>query len=107
MYDLSSRGCIWPGDKELQPLFKAARYGVLPAIGDLINHFGLLHVNDLVQRFNVGCVADKPITGTFEIDDGTPGGYTYRPVAAIAQDILGKPVRCIRLPNLILQLIAC
>jgi nucleoside-diphosphate-sugar epimerase len=95
-----------PGDKELQPLFKATRYGVLPAIGDLINHFGLLHVNDLVSAIQYWLCTDKPIKGTFEIDDGTPGGYTYRSVAAIAQDVLGKPVRCIRLPDLILQLIA-
>lgn len=96
-----------PGDKELQPLFKATCYGVLPSVGHLANRFGLLHVNDLVAAIRCWLRSDKPITGTFEIDDGTPGGYTYRVVAAIAQEILGKPVRCIRLPSPILQLIAC
>ncbi|SDY15250.1 NAD(P)-dependent oxidoreductase [Nitrosomonas sp. Nm33] len=95
-----------PGDKELRPLFKATYYGVLPSIGDLTNRFGMLHVNDLVAAIHYWLSIDKPIRGTFEIDDGTPGGYSYRLVAAIAQDILGRPVRCIRLPESMLQLIA-
>lgn len=95
-----------PSDKELKPLFKATRYGILPAIGCLTNRFGLLHVNDLVAAIHCWLSIDKPLVGTFEIDDGTVGGYTYELVASIAQDILGKPVRCVRLPHLMLQLIA-
>lgn len=95
-----------PGDKELKPLFKATRYGILPAAGYLTNRFGLLHVNDLANAAYYWLSADKPVIGTFEIDDGTPGGYTYELVASIAQDILQRPVRCVRLPDLMLQLIA-
>lgn len=95
-----------PGDKELQPLLKATCYGVLPSVGRLTNRFGLLHVNDLVAAIHCWLQIDKPIIGTFELDDGTAGGYTYQLVAAIAQDILGKPVRCIRVPAFMLQLIA-
>lgn len=95
-----------PGDKELRPLFKATYYGVLPSVGHLTNRFGMLHVNDLVAATHCWLRIDKPIRGTFEIDDGTPGGYSYRLVAAIAQEILGRPVRCIRLPESMLKLIA-
>lgn len=95
-----------PGDKELLPLFRSTRYGVLPTVGQLTNRFGLLHVNDLVAAIYCWLCLEKPLPGTFEIDDGTPGGYTYPLVATIAQDILGKPVRCMRLPVPLLQLIA-
>ena len=95
-----------PGDKELLPLFKATCYGVLPSLGHVTNRFGLLHVNDLVAAIHCWLCTDKPVLGTFEIDDGTPGGYTYQSVASIAQDILGKPVKCVRLPGLMLRLIA-
>ncbi len=95
-----------PGDKELKPLFEATRYGVLPAIGCLKNRFGLVHVNDLVAAIHCWLSIDKPVKGIYEIDDGTFGGYTYELVASIAQDILGKPVRCLRLPDQLLRLIA-
>lgn len=95
-----------PGDKELRPLFKATCYGLLPSIGQVTNRFGLLHVNDLVAAIHCWLRADKPVLGTYEIDDGTPGGYNYLSVADIAQNILGKPVKCVKLPDLMLQLIA-
>lgn len=95
-----------PGDKELKPLFEATRFGVLPAIGHLTNRFGLLHVNDLVAAIHCWLSSDKPIRGIFEIDDGTPGGYTYQLVASIAQDILRKPVRCVWLPDGLIRLAA-
>lgn len=94
------------GDKELKPLFEATRYGLLPVVGHLNNRFGLLHVDDLVAAIYCWFSADEPVKGLFEIDDGTPGGYTYQLVASIAQDILGKPVRCIQFPEGLVRLIA-
>jgi nucleoside-diphosphate-sugar epimerase len=87
-----------PGDKAMKPLFRLMRYGVLPALGAPDNRFGLIHVDDLVTAVSCWLDAEHSITGTYEIDDGTPEGYDYVSIAAIAQGVLGKPVRCFRIP---------
>ncbi|HRQ04468.1 MAG TPA: NAD-dependent epimerase/dehydratase family protein [Nitrosomonas halophila] len=95
-----------PGDKALRPLFQSMRYGIFPALGAPGNRFGLVHVYDLLAAINCWLDAARPVTGTYEIDDGTPGGYDYVTIARIAQAVTGKPVRYFYLPWVGMQLIA-
>ena len=96
-----------PGDRELKPLFHAMRrYGVLPATGHPGNRFGLIHVDDLVAAVCCWLDTKHPVTGIYEIDDGTPGGYSFASVAEIAQRALNRPVRCFHIPLTIIQLLA-
>ena len=87
-----------PGDKEMSPLFRATQRGVLPMVGGSDMRFGLLHVNDLVAAILGWVGARAPIRGIYELDDGMPGGYNAQSVAAIAQDVWKRPVRCLFLP---------
>jgi len=87
-----------PGDKEMSPLFRATQRGVLPMVGGSDMRFGLLHVNDLVAAILGWVGARVPIRGIYELDDGMPGGYNAQSVAAIAQDVWKRPVRCLFLP---------
>jgi len=95
-----------PGDKEMRPLFQAASKGILPVVGGLHNRFGLIHVDDLVAAIQVWLNLDAPCKGTFELDDGTPGGYTFQSVAETAQLIWSRPVRCITVPHFLIYNIA-
>jgi nucleoside-diphosphate-sugar epimerase len=95
-----------PGDKELRPLFQVMRYGVLPILGTPGSRFGLLHITDLVAAVSCWLDAERSITGTYEIDDGTASGYDYISIAKIAQDILGKRVRQFYVPLTCIQLLA-
>ena len=95
------------GDKELLPVFQASRYGIVPAIGNSENRFGLLHVSDLVELICYWLNQESFTNGIYEIDDATPGGYSYQSVAEIAQQILHRPVKCIKLPKKLIQLVAC
>lgn len=95
-----------PGDKALTPLLQAMRYGVLPALGPLDNRFGLIYVSDLVAAITCWLNTESPISGTYEIDDGTPGGYDYFSIASIAQEVLKRPVRHVRIPLSGLQKLA-
>lgn len=95
-----------PGDKELLPVFQASRYGIVPVISNFENRFGLLHVSDLVELICYWLSNVSFTNGIYEIDDATPGGYSYQSVAEIAQQILHRPVRCIKLPGKLIQLIA-
>ena len=47
-----------------------------------------------------------PVHGIYELDDGKPGGYDSQSVAAIAQEVWKRRVRCIFLPAPLVSLIA-
>lgn len=95
-----------PGDKELKPLFQAMYHGLLPVVGKIHNRFGLIHVEDLVAAIQIWLASDTSINGTFELDDGMPGGYSYQNLSVLAQQVWKHPVHCIVIPNLIIRTIA-
>jgi len=95
-----------PGDKELTPFFRTMHRGLLPVVGELNNRFGLIHVYDLVAAIQVWLASNISINGVFELDDGTPGGYSYQSLAILAQQVWGRPVHCFPIPNLLIQSIA-
>lgn len=95
-----------PGDREMKPLFKATRRGVLPMVGEPAMRFGLLHVSDLVAAVLCWLSTAIPVQGVYELDDGMPGGYDSKSVAAIAQEVWGRPVRCVFLPASLVSLAA-
>ncbi|MGH8685555.1 MAG: NAD-dependent epimerase/dehydratase family protein, partial [Nitrosospira sp.] len=95
-----------PGDKEMSPLFRVTRRGILPMVGRPTMRFGLLHVSDLVAAILCWLSTKIPVHGVYELDDGMPGGYDSQSVAAIAQDVWKRPVRCFFLPTSLVSLIA-
>ncbi|MDN5881494.1 MAG: NAD(P)-dependent oxidoreductase [Nitrosospira sp.] len=95
-----------PGDKEMSPLFRVTRRGVLPMVGQPAMRFGLLHVSDLVSAILCWLSTQIPVHGVYELDDGTPGGYDSQSVAAIAQDVWERPVYCLFFPAPLVSLIA-
>jgi len=95
-----------PGDKELKPLFQATRKGLLPVVGRLQNRFGLLHVDDLVFAIQAWLDLYASCPGIYELDDGTAGGYSFQSLATLAQEIWGRPVRCVVVPHSLIKNIA-
>lgn len=95
-----------PGDKEMKPLFQLMHRGFFPIVGKMQNRFGLIHVYDLIAAIQVWLNSEKPINGIFELDDGTPEGYSYQSLMVIAQQVWGRPVQCIAIPNLLIRCIA-
>jgi len=69
-----------PGDKEILKLFKATKFGLLPAPGSKENKFSMIHASDLASA--ITALTDKSHgTQILEIDDGKPGGYQLKDVA--------------------------
>ena len=87
-----------PGDREILPLLKAMRIGFLPLAGAPHARFSLLHVQDLAAAVDrwLG-IADAP-PGTFELHDGTAGGYDWPAVTALAEEAWGRRITVIRIP---------
>lgn len=95
-----------PGDKEMSPLFRATRRGILPMVGQAAMRFGLLHVSDLVAAMLCWLSTGIPIKGIYELDDGKPGGYDCQSVAFIAQQVWKRRVHCVFLPTPLISVIA-
>lgn len=86
-----------PGDRATLPLLKSLLSPVafIPAVPTA--RFSLMHVAD-VARVLADAAASRA-TGTFEIDDGTAGGYAWRDVQALARACEGTPRRLVFLPR--------
>ena len=95
-----------PGDKELSPLFKTSRLGILPAIGLNPGRFSLLHVNDLVSAILAWVSAKTIMPGLYELDDGTPEGYDYRLLAATASQVWKRSVVILPIPVALIRAMA-
>jgi len=95
-----------PGDKELSPIFRATRYGILPMVGSQASRYSLIHVSDLVSAILCWLSTKVQTKGVYELDDGMPGGYDCHSLASIAQDVWGRQVRCFFLPVSLVLLLA-
>ncbi len=87
-----------PGDRATLPVFQQLARGLLVMPAAVGARFSLLFVEDLVDL--LVAVATDPIHDgqVLEPDDGRPGGYRWRDLAALAAEARGAPVRFVRLP---------
>ncbi|CAN5465085.1 NAD-dependent epimerase/dehydratase family protein [soil metagenome] len=86
-----------PGDRATLPLFAqmTKRIAVLP--GTPQARFSLLYVEDFARL--ILAALDGAPAGLHEIDDETPGGYSWPELLAIAAQAAGHPIRPVFLPR--------
>ena len=95
-----------PGDKEMLPVFLSMARGIAPVPGDPAARVSLIHVEDLASAI-VACLELPRLQHrTFTLDDGTPGGYDWDEMAAIAGGVWQRKVRLVRLPGPLLNALA-
>jgi nucleoside-diphosphate-sugar epimerase len=85
-----------PRDKALLPLYKIARTGVLPVIGDGRNVVSFVHVHDMADAIVAVALAEGPSGGIYTAEDGTP--HTWREMVRAYGDAIGKRVLCVPTP---------
>lgn len=92
-----------PGDRDMLELFRMARRGLvfLPPRGRL----STIYVLDLA-RLLVALLPPSELTAaqTFEVDDGTEGGWSHRSLARIIGKAVGKRVQTVSVPGQMLLL---
>ncbi len=86
-----------PGDKEILKLFKATRFGMLPAPGGRTNRFSMIHAADLASALVALCDKSNK-QAIVEIDDGKTGGYDIRDVARSLPGAERSKIRVIPVP---------
>lgn len=95
-----------PGDREMQPLLRLIKRGIVPIIGDKQARFSLLYVDDLAEAVNCLLRAPQIENGRcFELHDGHSGGYTWQRIASIAAHLNGKEPFCFSISKRLMQFV--
>ncbi len=96
-----------PGDLEMLPLFKAARLGFVPYPATPEAKVSLIHGIDLAEAI-AACLDRQGVRqGTFEVDDGAPGGYRWADVIGALGAAVGSRPLALRVPRWALAGVAC
>lgn len=102
-------GVYGPGDRATLPIFRQLSAGLvaMPAVPGA--RFSLLFVEDLAAA--VAALLSAPEAPAWDglplaLDDGAATGYAWGDLAAIAAERLGRPVRLLRLPPVLLAPLA-
>ena len=82
-----------PGDRATLPLIRQLTGPVVMIPGRREQRFSLLHVRDFTRIIADAVVGD--VTGTFELSDGTPGGYGWKDLIRIAEADDGRSKRSV------------
>jgi len=89
-----------PGDKEMLPLLKMARQGLVLHAGSRDQRLSMLHVGDLVKAIAAWLKRSQQcLHKTYAIDDGKPGGYSWDDFGEVVSS--GR-YQLLKLPRLLL-----
>jgi nucleoside-diphosphate-sugar epimerase len=90
-----------PGDREMLPVLKMARRGLLAHAGPPEQRLSLLHVDDLVSAIMAWLQHPQNCgQGIFAIDDGTPGGYDWNDIGEAVSE---GSFRTLQIPPFLLR----
>jgi nucleoside-diphosphate-sugar epimerase len=88
-----------PGDGETVRLFQMAVNGFVLAPASRASRASLIHVGDVATAI-LACCTQKQPQGILEIDDGTPGGHSWRDLALAAGLAAERSVKIFHLPGI-------
>ena len=94
-----------PGDRETLAYFRAVARGIAPQPKLPNARLSLIHVADLADALALA-VERPPQASVYEIDDGREGGYGYGDMAAAAAAALGRTVRSLAIPRVVMDGVA-
>ena len=93
------------GDRELAPLWRSAKLGVLPVPGGANQQFSLIHIDDLCSALL--SLIERPCESTtYELHDGRLGGYDWATIAETLSELLQRRVRIVRISAGMLKAVA-
>ncbi|MBN1959760.1 MAG: NAD-dependent epimerase/dehydratase family protein [Deltaproteobacteria bacterium] len=88
-----------PGDRKLGPLFKMAKFGLLPTVVSEHTRVSLLHINDLAEGTILAALHDKAANQTFIFaEEPAP---TVKELYDVISKTVGKEVTIIHIPAIL------
>ncbi len=95
-----------PGDREMLPVFRWMAKGIAPVLGSGNGRFSLIYVKDLADAVVQWLDHDCCQSGTYELHDGHPGGYSWHDVIDTVKQLRAKYVVRIKIPLVLVRLAA-
>jgi nucleoside-diphosphate-sugar epimerase len=95
-----------PADPETFQLFRALRYGLLPAPAPGRARLSLIYVDDLCEAIVALLSAQIESGLTFEIRDACVEGYTWRAIAEASSRYLGRRILRVPVPFNVMRALA-
>lgn len=95
-----------PGDVEMLPLFQTMYRGLAVIPGSPDARTSLIHVDDLVAAILAALTSDNARHQTFHLGDGREGGYSWREIASIGEELWSRRVRLWQIPTWLLDGVA-
>jgi nucleoside-diphosphate-sugar epimerase len=95
-----------PGDREMLPVFRWMANGIAPVLGDGSSRFSLLYVKDLVEAVVQWLDRNSCRSGTYELHDGQPGGYSWHDVIDTVRQLRAKYIVRLKIPLVLVRLAA-
>jgi nucleoside-diphosphate-sugar epimerase len=95
-----------PGDREILPIFKLMARGIAPIVGSGNGRFSLIYVNDLAEAVAKWIDSACCQSGTYELHDGNPKGYSWHDVIDTFQQLRTKAVVRLKIPTGLVKLVA-
>jgi nucleoside-diphosphate-sugar epimerase len=95
-----------PGDRELLPLFRWMERGIAPVLGSETSRYAFVYVEDLAEAVVHWLASGTSALGTFEVDDGRRGGYTWSDVVSTVARLRRRRALSIRVPVVLLKVLA-
>jgi nucleoside-diphosphate-sugar epimerase len=86
-----------PGDKGTLPLIRELTKPVAAIPARKESRFSLIHVRDLARL--IALAAENDLGGLHEVSDGSPGGYDWAALIAVASEAEGRRIRPVFLPR--------
>jgi nucleoside-diphosphate-sugar epimerase len=80
--------------------------GIAPVLGSSASRFSLIYVEDLAEAVVQWLASGTRALGTFEVDDGRRGGYTWHEVVGAVGRLRSRRVLSIRVPVVFLKALA-
>lgn len=87
-----------PWDREGLAIFRAAQSGIAPILGSADARIGFIEVGDVVSAILMALTSGAAGT-IYEIDDRTPGGYSWEILIAAASRAVKKQPLLLRIPR--------
>jgi len=95
-----------PGDREMLPLFRWMAKGIAPVLGSGSNRFSLIYVDDLADAVLKWLDHDCCHSGTYELHDGHPGGYSWHDTIDAVKKFRNKAVLRLKIPLALVKVVA-
>jgi len=92
-----------PGDRELLPVFQAARTSPFLPLLDPAARVAMIHVEDAAAQ--IAAAADVPGGGVWALSDARPDGYAWRELMTTAAAAVGRRPRLVRAPAGVVRLL--